>query len=112
MPDGFLKFLSYLAVMAGVTYLVRLIPMIFIRKKITNRFIKSFLHYVPYSVLSVMTFPAILYSTGYLTSAIVGTLVAVLLAFRRKGLLVVAIGAALGVLIAELLITYIPLSLP
>ena len=56
MPDG--KFLLYLLVMAGVTYLVRMIPMVLIKEKIKNKFILSFLHYIPYTVLSVMTVPA------------------------------------------------------
>ena len=81
MPDNFLTFLSYLAVMAGVTYLVRLLPILFIRKKIKSRFIRSFLYYVPYAVLTVMTIPAIFYSTGFMTSAIIGAAVAIALAF-------------------------------
>ncbi len=94
--------------MAGVTYMTRLIPLIFIRKKIENRFIRSFLYYIPYSVLSAMTFPAIFYSTGYVASAIIGTLVAVLLAYKKKSLIVVAAGASLTVLLAELIIPIIP----
>ena len=107
MPEGFLTFLSYLAVMAGVTYAIRLLPMLFFRKKITNRYVRSFLYYVPYSVLSVMTVPAIFYSTGSVISAAVGTLVAVLLSLRRKSLITVAAGAACAVLLVELCITYL-----
>ena len=58
------EFIIYLIVMAGVTYLVRLLPMLLVRKKITSRFIRSFLYYVPYTVLSVMTVPAVFYSTN------------------------------------------------
>ena len=105
---SFPKFLTYLLVMAGVTYLIRLLPLIFIRKKIQNRFIRSFLYYVPYSVLSVMTVPAIFYSTGYISSAIVGTLTAFLLAYKKQSLIVVAAGAALAVLAAELVIPFAP----
>ena len=105
---NFPTFLSYLAVMAGVTYLIRLLPLIFIRKKIENRFVRSFLYYVPYSVLSVMTVPAIFYSTGCVSSAIVGTLTAVLLAYKKRSLIIVAAGAALAVLAVELIIPYAP----
>ena len=102
--NEFLKFLGYLAIMAGVTYLIRMLPLVFIRRKIKNRFVRSFLHYIPYSVLTVMTFPAIFYSTGYLASAIVGTAVAVLLAFCKRSLITVAASAALAVLVSELII--------
>ena len=111
MPHNFLTFLSYLAVCAGVTYLIRLLPLLFIRKKIKNRFIRSFLHYVPYSVLTVMAFPAIFHSTTYITSAIAGFAVAVLLAVRKKSLIIVAAGASAAVLAIELLLTYTPLTL-
>ena len=57
-------FLPYLLVMAGVTYLIRDLPLVLVRKKIKNRFLQSFLYYIPYTVLSAMTFPAILYATG------------------------------------------------
>ena len=94
----FLVFLSYLAVCAGVTYLIRMIPLVFLRNKIKSRFLRSFLYYVPYAVLTVMTFPAIFYSTDYFISALVGTLVAVALAFFNRSLIVVAIGASVSVL--------------
>ncbi len=108
MLDGFPRFLSYLAVMAAVTYLIRLLPLLFIRHKIKNRFIRSLLYYIPYSVLSAMTFPAIFYSTGYISSAIIGTAAAFALAFSRRGLLCVAAGAVLSVFITELIIPYVP----
>ena len=103
----FSNFLIYLAVMAGVTYLLRLLPMLFIRKKITNRFIRSVLYYIPYSVLAVMTVPAIFYATGSLYSAVFGAAVAVLLAFFGKGLLTVAAGSAATVLIIEIIAKFI-----
>ena len=56
--------ISAIAVMAIVTYLVRMLPFVIFRKKITNVRVKSFLYYVPYAVLSAMTFPAIFTSTG------------------------------------------------
>ena len=105
MFDFVPKFFIYLAVMAGVTYLVRMLPLVLVRKKIENRFIRSFLYYVPYSVLSVMTVPAIFFSTGNIASAIVGTLVAVILSYIRKSLIVVAASASFAVLVTELIIS-------
>jgi len=99
----FMTFLPYLVVMAGATYLIRVIPFVLINKKIENRFINSFLYYIPYTVLSAMTFPAILYATGSVISAAAGLLVAILLAYRGKGLVVVAIGACAAVLAVELI---------
>ena len=76
-----MSIILYIAVMAGVTYLVRMIPFTLFRKQIKSRYIRSMLYYLPYAVLSAMTIPAIFYSTGNLTTAIVGTVVAVILAF-------------------------------
>ena len=104
MPEA-LKFALYLFVMAGVTYLVRMLPLVLVKNKIENRFIKSFLYYVPYSVLAVMTVPAIFYATPSLISAIVGFAVALVLAFFRRSLISVASCACLGVLVTELLMT-------
>ena len=98
-----MTFLPYLIVMAGVTYLIRVIPFVLINKKIENKFINSFLHYIPYTVLTAMTFPAILYATGSLISAIAGLVVAILIASKGKGLVTVAVGACLAVLIVELI---------
>lgn len=84
----------YILVMAVVTYLIRMIPFTIFRRKIKSRFIKSFLYYVPYSVLSAMTFPSIFYSTGEFYSALFGTLTALVLAFFKKPLIVVALCAA------------------
>ena len=108
MPDISLEFIGYLAVMAGVTYLIRMLPLVFFRRKITSVFVRSFLYYAPYAVLSAMTFPAIIYSTSHIVSALIGTLVALVLAFMRKGLVTVAACAAVAVLVVELLIPYIP----
>jgi branched-subunit amino acid transport protein len=96
------NFLIYLVVMAGVTYLIRMLPLVLVRRKIENKFISSFLYYVPYSVLSVMTVPAIFYSTGHILSAAVGTAVAVVLAYNKKSLIIVAASAALAVFVCEL----------
>ena len=89
---------------AGVTYLVRMVPLVLIKKKITNRFIKSFLYYIPYAVLGVMTIPAIFYATASMISAGIGFLVAVLLAWKEKSLLTVAASACGVVLVVELIL--------
>lgn len=93
--------LIHIAIMAGVTYLIRMLPMVLFRKKIENNFVKSFLFYVPYAVLGAMTFPAIFYSTSSLYSAIAGTIVAVVMAFKEKSLLTVALTACLTVYVVE-----------
>ena len=100
------RFAICLAVMAGVTYLLRFLPMLIFRRKIKNRFIRSFLYYVPYSVLSVMSIPGIFYSTGHIASGIGAGLAAIILSYFRRSLIVVAAGAALTALIIELIITY------
>lgn len=82
-----------LLVMAGVTYLIRAIPFAMCKGKVENKFIKSFLAYVPYAVLGAMTFPAILYSADQLFAGIAGTIVALLLSYQRKSLLTVALAA-------------------
>ncbi|MBQ0110372.1 MAG: AzlD domain-containing protein [Oscillospiraceae bacterium] len=103
----FMKFLPYLIVMAEVTYLLRMLPLVLIKKKITNRFLLSFLHYMPYAVLSVMTFPAVFFATGNVYSATVGVITALVLAFFNQSLTVVAAGMSAAVLVAELVITYL-----
>lgn len=102
-----LDFMLYLLVMAGVTYLVRMLPMVLVKKKIKNTFIRSFLYYVPYAVLSVMTIPAIFYSTSYLVSAIAGFAVALLLSYFNRSLLTVAASACGTVLVVELIMKYL-----
>ena len=97
-------FLPYLLVMAGVTYLIRMLPFTFFRKEINNRFVMSFLHYVPYAVLGAMTIPDVLYSTGNIGTALAGLAVAVVLAWRGKGLLTVAIAACVAVAAAQLIL--------
>jgi len=84
------SFPVYLIVMAGITYLIRMLPLVLIKKKIQNRFIISFLYYIPYTVLAVMTVPAIFYSTSSPVSAAIGFAAAVALALRGKSLLTVA----------------------
>ena len=97
-------FLACLLTSAGVTYLVRMVPLVLIKKKITNRFIRSFLYYIPYAVLGVMTIPAIFYATDSILSALAGFLVAVYLAWREKSLLTVAASACGAVLVVELIL--------
>ncbi len=101
------KFLLYLLVMAGVTYLIRMIPLQLFKEKIKNRFILSFLYYVPYAVLSAMIVPAIFYETGSVISATVGFVVAAAVAFFGKSLPTVAACSCLSVLICELIRQYI-----
>lgn len=94
----------YIAVMAIVTYLIRMIPFTAFRKKIKSPFIKSFLYYIPYGVLSAMTIPAIFYSTGDMTTAVIGTIVAVILAYFKLPLIVVALSATAAAYITGLFI--------
>lgn len=97
-------FLLCLLTSAGVTYLVRMVPLVLMKKKITNRFLRSFLYYIPYAVLAVMTIPAIFYATDSMISAAAGFLVAVVLSYFEKSLLTVAASACAAVLIAELIL--------
>lgn len=94
----------YIAVMAIVTYLVRMIPFTLFRKKIKSQFFRSFLYYIPYAVLSAMTIPAIFYSTGNIVTSVIGTVVAVALAYFNMPLIVVALAASASALIAGLFI--------
>ncbi len=87
-------FLLYIVAMAGVTYLVRMIPFVLVRGKIKCIYIQSFLYYVPYAVLGAMTFPYILYSTGNMLASLGGTVAAFVLALRGKSLIVVAASSA------------------
>lgn len=95
-----MKTAVYIFVMAAVTYLIRMIPFTFFNKKIKSKFVRSFLYYIPYAVLSAMTIPAIFYSTGNIATAIIGTLTAVILAFFNFPLIVVAVAAALAAFIS------------
>ncbi|MGN0594501.1 MAG: AzlD domain-containing protein [Hominimerdicola sp.] len=96
-------FFIYLFIMAGVTYLIRALPFVIFKGEIKNKFAKSFLYYVPYAVLSAMTFPAVIFSTGSIISAVAGLIVACILAFKEKSLLTVAIFACLAVLAVDLI---------
>lgn len=101
MDVGYL--LICIAAMAITTYLIRVLPMVVFRKKITNIRIRSFLYYVPYTVLAAMTFPAIFSSTGSTISGVAGCLTALVLAYFKRGLLIVALGASGVALIVKLI---------
>lgn len=94
----------YIAVMAGVTYLIRMIPLTVFRRQIKSRFFRSFLYYVPYAVLSAMTVPAIFYATGNMATAAVGTAVAVLLAYFDMPLIVVALAASAAAFLSDFIL--------
>ncbi len=102
MPNK--EFFIYLLLLAGSTYLIRAIPFAAVREKITNRFVRSFLYYIPYTVLAAMTFPAALYATGNVIAAAAGLAVAVVLAIREKGLTVVAVASCLTAFSVDLII--------
>ena len=91
----------YIGVMALVTYLIRVIPLTVFRKKIENRYIRSFLYYVPYTCLTAMTFPAILSATASVISALAGVAAAAVFAFRDRSLVMVAAAACLAVFVTE-----------
>ena len=94
----------YIAAMALVTYLIRVLPLTLIRKEIKNTTIRSFLYYVPYVTLAVMTFPAILDATGSIYSAWAALIIGILLAWRGKSLFQVALFSCIIVFVLELFI--------
>ena len=93
----------YILLMAAVTYCIRMLPLTLIRKEIKSPFIKSFLYYVPYVTLAVMTFPAILTATANVWSAMIGFAVALLLAYKQKSLITVSMFSCISVLLLELI---------
>ena len=98
----------YILVMAGVTYLIRALPLVLFKREITNPFIKSFLYYVPYACLAAMTFPAILTApTGGIIAGTAGLAAALLAAFREKSLLTVALCACAAVFVAERVLEFL-----
>ena len=98
------KIYLYIGIMALVTYLIRVLPLTLIRKEIKNRTIRSFLYYVPYVTLAVMTFPAILSATGSIYSAWAALIVGVLLAFKGRSLFQGAVFSCIVVFVLELFI--------
>ncbi len=99
-----MSIIIYIAVMAGITYLIRMIPFTLFRRKIKSRFIQSVLYYIPYAVLSAMTFPAIFYSTDNTVTAVVGTVIAILLAYFKLPLTVVALAACAAAFVTGFII--------
>lgn len=99
-----MKIYLYIALMAVTTYLVRALPLLFLRKPIRSRFLRSFLHYVPVACLTAMTFPAILYTTENAISGAAGLVVAVFLSLKNKSLIVVAASGCLAVYLTDLLL--------
>lgn len=98
------SFWIYLLILAGSTYLIRAIPFAAVKQKITNRFVRSFLYYIPYTVLAAMTFPAALYATGNIYASAAGLLVGAVFAVLEKGLTVVAVASCITVFAAEALL--------
>ena len=98
-----LENLCSIAVLALTLYAVRVLPLTLIRKEIKNKYIRSFLYYVPYVTLTVMTFPAVLSATDSMISAGAGFVVAVWMAYRNRSLFQVAIGGCVTVFLVELL---------
>ena len=96
------EFFKYVLVMAGVTYLIRMLPLAAIRGKVKSRFVQGFLYYVPYAVLGAMTIPAVFSSTGSLPGAIAGVAVAMVLGWMGKGLLTVAVAACVAAFVTAL----------
>ena len=94
----------YIFTMALTTYLIRVLPLTIFRKPIRSRFLRSFLHYVPYACLTAMTFPAILTATSGVISAAIGFAVALFAAYKEKSLLTVALLACATVFIVERLL--------
>ena len=99
-----MKLYLYLLVMAAVTYLIRMLPLAFFRKRITSPFLLGVLHYMPYAVLGTMTVPAIFTSTGEPISALVGTLAALLLGLKRRSLIEVTLFATAAAYITSLIL--------
>jgi branched-subunit amino acid transport protein len=98
------RFFYYLLFMAGVTYLVRMIPFILIRKQLQNRFLRSFLFYIPYTVLAAMTIPAIFYATTSKVAAAAGLLTAILFSVLGRSLIFVATAACFAVFIMNMIL--------
>ena len=96
----------YVLIMAGVTYLIRMLPLVLVKGKIRSRFIRSFLYYVPYAVLGAMTFPAIFYATTSIPSAIFGTVVGLILAYCERSLLLVSITASAAAYLGQIIYQY------
>lgn len=102
--DG-VRFAWYLLVMAGVTYLVRALPFVLLRRRIRSPFVLSVLHYAPFAVLGAMTFPEILYATGNTWTAVIGLAVAFFAAWRGRPMVVVALLGSGAAILAQIVLT-------
>ena len=100
-------FWIYLLILAGSTYLIRAVPFAFLQKKITNPFVQSFLHYIPFSVLAAMTFPAAFHATGSVWAAVIGLGVGGIFAVRGKGMTLVAAICCVTALAIELVTGFV-----
>lgn len=96
--------MAAIIVMALFTYIVRVFPMLLLRKPIESTFIKSFLHYIPYAILAAMTVPYIFYGTTHIESALAGTIVAVILGWFKKSLITVSMVAVAAAYAVELIL--------
>ena len=99
-----MKLYPYLLVMALVTYLIRMLPLAFFRKRITSPFLLGVLHYMPYAVLGTMTVPAIFTSTGSVVPSVVGFVAALLLGLKRRSLIEVALAATAAAYVTSLIL--------
>lgn len=102
-----MEYWIYLAIMALSTYLIRSVPFALVRKKIENPFLRSFLYYIPYAVLTAMTVPAVFFAAGNVAAAAVGFGLALVFALRNKSLTTVAVAACAGVFLTDLLMAYL-----
>jgi branched-subunit amino acid transport protein len=99
-----LEICLYILVMAGVTYLIRMLPLAFFRRKIRSRFFRSLLYYLPYAVLSAMVIPSVFSSTGSVITAAAGLVAAIVLALCNRSLITVALGASAAAFLTGLLL--------
>ena len=95
------RVLISIAIMALVTYAIRVAPLTLFRKQIKSKYVRSFLDYTPFAVLGVMTFPDVFTSTGSVYSAIAGTIIALILAYMRKGIVTCSCSAIAVVYLVE-----------
>lgn len=97
------KFLIMALIMASITYTLRVLPITLIRKKVKSPYINAFLNYVPFAILGALTIPDVFYSTQDIASAVLGTIVALVVAYMGRGLLTVAVSAIVTVLVYGLI---------
>ena len=105
------RLLVYIAITAVSTYLIRVIPLVAIQKKIENRFFRSFLYYVPYAVLAAMIMPAVFYATGNLIASTIGFAIAMIFAYNKKNIVTVACASCIGAFIALVVLGQINLPI-